>query len=135
MADTEQILHRYSTVAVVGMSTDPDKDAHNIPRELAAHGFHVIPVNPTVDEIDGERSYPSLADVTEPVEIVDVFRPAEEAPDIARQAVDVGAKVLWLQLGLRSAEARSIAESAGLEYVEDRCMRVERARFGIDKRT
>lgn len=133
MADTEAILTRLRTVAVVGMSTNPDKAAHGVPRALQAAGFRIIPVHPSADEIAGEKAYPRLADIPEPVDIVDVFRPADEAPGIARQAVDIGAKVLWLQLGLRSDEARAIAEDAGLDYVEDRCMAVERARFGIRK--
>lgn len=134
MAEPKDVLERYSTVAVVGMSADPEKSANGVPHALAAHGFRVIPVNPSHDEIDGLRSYPSLSDVPEPVEVVEVFRPAEEAPEIARQAVAVGAKALWLQLDLRSPEAREIAESAGLDYVEDRCMAVERALNRIDKR-
>lgn len=133
MADTEAILTRYRTVAVVGMSTNPDKSAHGVPRALQAAGFHVIPVHPSADEIAGEKAYARLADIPEPVDIVDVFRPVDEAPGIARQAVDIGAKVLWLQEDLRSDEARAIAEDAGLDYVEDRCMAVERARFGIRK--
>jgi predicted CoA-binding protein len=134
MADPQDVLERYSTVAVVGMSTDPDKPAQGVPLALRAHGFHVIPVHPRAEEIAGEQAYASLGDIPEPVEIVEVFRPSQEAPGIAREAVEIGAKALWLQLGLHSDEAREIAESAGLDYVEDRCMGVERARLGIDKR-
>ncbi len=133
MADPAEVLQRYSSVAVVGMSTDPDKPANSVPRRLKARGFRVIPVNPTTDEVDGERSYASLSEVPVPVEVVDVFRPASEAPEIAREAVEVGAKALWLQLGLRSPEAREIAESAGLDYVEDRCMGAESDKLDITK--
>lgn len=133
MADPQEVLRRYSTVAVVGMSDDPEKSANGVPHALAAHGFTVLPVNPSHEEIDGLRSYPSLADIDRPVEVVEVFRPAAEAPDIARQAVAIGAKALWLQLDLRSPEAREIAESAGLDYVEDRCMAVERALGKVEK--
>ncbi len=131
MTDTKDVLERYSTVAVVGMSTNPDKPSHGVPLALRSKGFHIIPVHPGAAEIAGERAYDHLADIPEPVEIVEVFRPAAEAPEIARQAVEVGAKAVWLQLGLRSEEARSIAESAGLDYVEDHCMGVERARHGV----
>jgi predicted CoA-binding protein len=133
MAQPRDVLQRYRTVAVVGMSADEDKPAGSVPRKLKARGFRVFPVNPTADEIDGQPAYPSLSDVPEPVEIVEVFRPASEAPAIARQAVESGARALWLQLGLRSDEARQIAESAGLDYVEDHCMGAESARFAIRK--
>jgi uncharacterized protein len=133
MAEPRDVLERYSTVAVVGMSRNHDKAANSVPRTLKARGFRIIPVHPKADEIAGEPAYPSLADIPEPVEIVEVFRPASEAPDIARQAVDIGAKALWLQLGLWSPEAREIAESAGLDYVENHCMGVESAQLHISK--
>jgi predicted CoA-binding protein len=133
MADPKTVLERAGTVAVVGMSTDPDKKAQTIPARLLRHGFRLIPVHPKADEILGLRAYRSLADIGEPVDVVQVFRPAEEAPEIARQAVAAGARALWLQTGLRSQAARAIAESAGLDYVEDHCMADERARYGIEK--
>jgi hypothetical protein len=122
-------------VATVGASTDIHKPAGGVPHHLKSIGFHVIPVNPNASEILGVRSFPSLLDVDEPVDIVQVFRPSQEAPDIARQAVEVGAKVLWLQLGITSDEARAIAGAAGLEYIEDRCMEQESRRLGIRKDT
>lgn len=134
MAEVKDVLERATTVAVVGCSTDPSKAAHRIPADLQAAGFRVIPVHPSADEILGEPAYRSLRDVPEHVDLVDVFRPAEEAPDIAREAVEIGADALWLQLGIRSEEARAIAESAGLAYVEDRCAGAERRRLGIAKR-
>jgi predicted CoA-binding protein len=133
MADPKTVLEQATTVAVVGMSTDFDKPAGHVPAQLRDHGFRIIPVHPEADEILGERAYPSLADVPGPVDVVEVFRPAEEAPDIARQAVAIGAKALWLQVGITSPAARGIAEDAGLDYVEDHCMGVERRRFGIEK--
>jgi predicted CoA-binding protein len=133
MSDPRSVLERYRTVAVVGASTDPEKAAHQIPRLLKEAGFRVIPVNPSADEILGERAYKTLADIPEPVEVVDVFRPADEAPAIARQAVEIGAKALWLQLGIRSDEARQIAEDEGLDYVEDHCMGAETRRHRIRK--
>jgi uncharacterized protein len=133
VTEPSKVLEAYRTVAVVGMSTDPDKDSHGVPLALRKAGYRIIPVHPKAQEIAGERAYPTLADVPEPVEIVEVFRPAEEAPGIAGQAVAIGAKALWLQLDIVSEEARRIAEEAGLDYVEDHCMGVERARLGIRK--
>lgn len=131
--DLRGILERSHAVATVGASTDLSKAAGDVPQSLKEIGFHVIPVNPNASEIFGDRSYSSLLDVEGSVDVVQVFRPAEEAPDMARQAVQIGAKVLWLQLGITSEEARQIAEDAGLEYVEDRCMARESRRFGIRK--
>jgi predicted CoA-binding protein len=133
MTATKDVLEQYRNVAVVGMSTDPEKPSHSVPLALRSAGFAVTPVHPSADEIAGERAYRSLADVPGPVEIVEVFRPAAEAPDIASQAVAAGAKALWLQLGITSDEARRIAEDAGLDYVEDRCMGVERAKYAVRK--
>ncbi|SFA92246.1 hypothetical protein SAMN05216266_102214 [Amycolatopsis marina] len=129
----ERILRQYRTIAVVGLSTNPDKAAHSVPAAMQAAGFRVIPVHPGAEEILGERAYRSLADVPEPVEVVEVFRPSPEAADVARQAVQVGAKALWLQQGIASAEARAIAEEAGLDYVEDICMAVVRSIAQIRK--
>lgn len=117
------ILDRARTVAVVGCSATPGKDAHEIPKFVADH-LTLYPVNPGATEIFGRKAYRSLAEVPRPIDIVNVFRPSEEAPGIARQAIAVGAKVLWLQTGLRSEEARRIATDAGLAYVEDACIRV-----------
>jgi len=128
-----QVLRDVSVIAVVGLSRDPAKAAHSVPAALQAAGFRVIPVNPEADELLGEKSYPSLAAIPEPVELVLVFRPARFAPAIAQQAVGIGAKAVWLQLGIASPEARRIAESAGLRYVEDHCAAVERARAGVTK--
>ena len=130
---TRRILLDYSTFAVVGLSSDPAKSAHSVPAALAAYGWRVIPVNPHADQLLGEQVYRRLADIPEPIEVVNVFRPAAEAADVARQAVEIGAKALWLQLGIVSARAREIATGAGLLYVEDRCTAVERARHSIRK--
>lgn len=133
MADPRTILEAATTIAVVGMSANENKSAFAIPAGLQSAGYRVIPVNPSADEILGEKAYPSLEEVAEPVDVVEVFRPAAEAPAIARSAVAIGAKALWLQKGIVSAEARDIAEQAGLAYVENLCMGVERARYGITK--
>jgi predicted CoA-binding protein len=133
MDATERILREFRTIAVVGLSRDPSKAAHNIPARMQRAGFRVIPVNPHVDEVLGEKSYPRLTDVPEPVEVVLVFRPSEQAAAVAKDAVAIGAKALWLQQGIVSEEARRLAEAAAMIYVEDRCMGVERAVHGITK--
>lgn len=100
---------------------------------LQERGFRVIPINPYAETLFGERVYRSLAEVPEKIDLVDVFRPAADAPEIARQAVAVGAKALWLQLDIRSNAARRIAEGAGLDYVEDECTGVTSSLFRIKK--
>ncbi|WP_020669840.1 CoA-binding protein [Amycolatopsis nigrescens] len=129
----EEVLAAADTIAVVGLSRDPGKAAHAVPAGLQAAGFRIIPVHPEADELLGEKVYRSLADIPEPVDVVEVFRPSPEAAGIAEQAVAIGAKALWLQQGIVSAEARRIAEAAGLDYVEDRCMAVVRAIAQITK--
>lgn len=131
--NAEEILEGAKTIAVVGLSRDPAKAAHGVPAALQAHGFRIIPVHPSATELLGEKVYRSLKDIPEPIDIVDVFRPSPEAPGIAREAVEIGAKALWLQQGIVSAEARRIAEEGGLEYVENRCTAVVRATAAISK--
>jgi uncharacterized protein len=130
-AAAEQILRNYDTITVVGASAHPQKEAHSVPARMQEFGWRIIPVNPHADEILGQRVYRTLADIDEPVGFVNVFRPSAATPDIARQAVAVGATALWLQLGITSAEARAIAEGAGLLYVEDRCLAIERAKLAL----
>jgi predicted CoA-binding protein len=132
--EPREILEYARTVAVVGASRDANKAGGSVPLALKAHGFKLFPINPTAKTLFGEPVYRSLAELPEKVDVVQVFRPAQEAPEIARQAVAIGARALWLQLGIKSEEARQIAEAAGLDYVEDRCMGVERALHQIDKR-
>lgn len=133
MDNTERILRDFRSIAVVGASRDPSKPAHAIPARLQRAGFRIIPVNPLVSSLLGEKSYASLADVPFGVEVVLVFRPSAEAAAVAKAAVAIGAKALWLQQGIVSDEARSLAEAANMLYVEDRCMGVERAVHGITK--
>lgn len=128
----ERILRTYDTITVVGASRHPEKEAHGVPALMRRHGWRIIPVNPYADEIFGETAYRTLARVPEQVGLVNVFRPPGQAPDIARQAVAAGATALWLQLGIASAEAREIAAGAGLLYVENRCLEIERRRLGLD---
>src|SRR3989454_9902725 len=120
----QAVLERATTIAVVGASRDPNKAGGSVPEGLQRRGFRIIPINPYAEPLFGERVYRSLLEVPDQIDLVDVFRPAADAPEIARQAVEVGAKALWLQEDIRSAEARRIAESAGLEYVEDECTAV-----------
>jgi uncharacterized protein len=133
MSSPEDILRAYSTIAVVGASRDPDKPAHDVPLQLKAAGFRIVPVNPHASELFGERAYATLREIPFPVEIVLVFRPSADTPPIARDAVAIGAKALWLQQGIRSSETRKIAETGGLEYVEDTCAAVVRSVARIRK--
>lgn len=119
------------TIAVVGASADGSKAAHRIPAYLQQQGYRIRPVNPRGGELFGEPVATSLSEVGGPVDVVDVFRPAEEAADIARQAVAIGAKVLWLQLGIADDEARRIAEDAGLTVVMDTCMGAAHRELGL----
>ncbi|MEO3818161.1 CoA-binding protein [Plantactinospora sp. B24E8] len=134
MRDAQQILADARVIAVVGASRDPSKPAHSVPLQMQRHGWQIIPVNPRADELFGERVYRSLAEIPHPVDLVDVFRPAEDAVQVVRDAVAIGAPAVWLQLGIVSAEARRIAEEAGVDYVEDRCLAVERAVGGLSRR-
>ena len=130
---SHEVLERARTIAVVGASRDPDKAGGSVPLGLQRRGFRVIPINPFAKELFGERVYRSLLDVPEKIDLVDVFRPAADAPEIARQAVAVGAGALWLQLDIRSEEARRIAEAGGLDYVEDECTAVVSSLYQIKK--
>jgi uncharacterized protein len=130
-----EVLARAKTIAVVGASRDPRKAGGSVPEGLQRRGFRIIPINPFADELFGERVYRTLADVPEKIDLVDVFRPAADAPDIARQAVAIGAKALWLQEDIRSEEARRIAEEAGLDYIEDECTAVVASLYRIKKAT
>ena len=136
MSDTdavvERILTSYDTITVVGASASLAKAAHGVPAHMQRHGWRIVPVNPTSPRVLGKTSYPTIADVPEQVGLVNVFRPSAATPDIARQAVAAGATALWLQLGIASAESRLIAQSAGLLYVEDRCLIIEQRRLGLD---
>jgi predicted CoA-binding protein len=122
-----QILEQARTIVVVGASRHEDKVAHTVPRQLQRHGWRVIPVNPYADEIWGERCYRRLADVPGPIDLVNVFRPSADATDVVRQAIAAGAGAIWLQEGITSPEGRRLAEAAGIDYVEDYCVAVERA--------
>lgn len=131
-AAVEQILRSYDTIVFVGASDATHKPAHYVPEHMRDHGWRIVPVNPRGATILGEQAYPSLADVPAPIGVVDVFRPSEQTPDVARGAVAAGATALWLQLHIASDEARQIAHDAGLLYVENRCMIIEQQRLGLN---
>src|SRR4051812_45117494 len=122
--DTElkRLLTEATTIAMVGASSNPDKTSHGIMQKLQSVGYRVIPVNPRETEVLGERSYPSLIDVPERIDIVDVFRRAEDTPAIADEAVTIGAKALWLQTGIVSEDAAARATAGGLIVVMDACI-------------
>jgi uncharacterized protein len=123
--DAAQILRDARTIALVGASPNPNKPSHGVMRYLLEQGYRVIPVRPRdCDEVHGIPCVASLAEIEEPIDLVDVFRRAEHAPQHAREAAEAGAKAFWLQLGLRSAEARELCEGAGVDYVEDACTAV-----------
>jgi uncharacterized protein len=125
----QSIINRAKRVAIVGLSPNELRASYFVGYYLRRHGYEVVPVNPREESILGVRSYPSLADVPEPVDVVDVFRAPDAVPEIAREAVAAGAGALWLQYGVISAEGAQIAVDGGLDVVMDRCMKVEHARY------
>ena len=124
-----RILQENKTVAMVGLSASWYRPSFFAAKYLQEHGYRVIPVNPRYEEVLGERCYPDLASIPEPVDVVDCFRRAEDIPPLAKEAVAIGAKVLWMQLGVENAEAEAIAEAGGLEVIANRCMKIEYARL------
>jgi len=124
-----RILKGSRTIAVVGLSAQWHRPSFFAAKYMQEHGYRVIPVNPTYPEILGEKSYKRLSDIPEPVDVVDCFRKSAEIPALAEEAIAIGAKVLWMQLGVESAAARARAEAAGLEVVENRCVKIEHGRF------
>jgi hypothetical protein len=119
------------TIAVVGASANESRPANRIPAYLQGQGYRIVPVNPRGGELFGETVRRSLAEIDEPIDVVDVFRPSAEAPEIARQAVALGARVLWLQAGIESDEAREIAEAGGLTVIMNRCMGATHGLLGL----
>jgi uncharacterized protein len=126
-----RIYRQTRTIAVVGASANPQKPAHKIPAYLRSQGYRIVPVNPRGGELLGERAYRSLLEVPAPVDAVDVFRPPAEAETVARDAVTVGAKVLWFQPGTHTEKAVRLAAEAGLEVVADHCMGETHGQLGL----
>ena len=119
------VLENFRVIAVVGMSRSSYKPAHGIPKFLKEHGYRIIPVNPKTEEILGEKCYPNLLAVPEEVEVVEVFRPSNEAPKIVDQAINKKVKAVWLQLGIMNDEAAEKARKAGIIFIQNRCMMIE----------
>ena len=133
--DVKQLLTDATTIAIVGASSNPDKASYGIMQKLQSVGYRVIPVNPRETEILGERSYPSLADVPEHIDVVDVFRRAEDTPGIADEAVKIGAKTLWLQTGIVSEDAAARAVAGGLTVVMDACIGATHSLLQVPRKT
>jgi predicted CoA-binding protein len=133
--ELKRLLTEATTIAMVGASSNPEKASYGIMQKLQKAGYRVIPVNPRETEILGERSYPSLIDVPERVDIVDVFRRPEDAPSIADDAVTIGAKALWLQEGIVSEDAAARAQAGGLIVVMDKCIGATHSLLGVPKKT
>jgi predicted CoA-binding protein len=119
----KEILSSAKTVASVGLSSNPEKESYGVAAYLMGHGYRVIPVNPTADEILGEKAYPDLASVPEKIDVVQIFRKSEDVPPVVDQAIKAGAKVVWMQEGIVNEEAAAKARAAGLQVVMDACMR------------
>jgi len=122
----EKILDSSRTIAVVGLSSKPDRPSYKVASYLKEQGYNIIPVNPTDKEILGKPCYPDLASISESVDVVDIFRRSEEVPPIVEEAIRIGAKAVWMQEGVINEEAAARAREAGLMVVMDRCMRKER---------
>jgi predicted CoA-binding protein len=132
--ELKQLLTSATTIAMVGASSNPDKASHGIMQKLQRVGYKVIPINPKETEVLGERTYPSLLDVDQPVDIVDVFRRPEDTPPIADDAVKIGAKALWLQSGIVSEEAAARAAAGGLTVVMDACIAATHSLLRVGKK-
>ena len=127
MSEIKDILSKYKSIAMIGVSNDPTKASTIVMKYMQKYGFKVFPVNPKAkgQKILGEEVFEKITDIKDTVDIVDVFRPSKEALDIAKDTVSIKAKVLWLQLGIKSEEAKKIVEENKIEYVEDRCTKME----------
>lgn len=118
-----EILEKYRNIAIVGLSPHAEKDSYRVGNYLIEHGYNVIPVNPTAMEILGKKSYPDLSSIPEKVEVVDIFRKSEDVVPVVKEAIKIGARVVWMQLGVINEDAALMAREAGLSVVMDRCMK------------
>ncbi len=130
MSTEADILRKYRTIAVVGLSSRPDRPSYGVARYLQQQGYRIIPVNPREREVLGEKAYPDLCSVPEPVEVVDIFRRPRNVPRVVAEAIAIGAKAVWMQLGIVHEAAARRAREAGLAVVMDRCMAVEHRKLG-----
>ena len=134
MDTVQEVIETCKTVAVVGLSPQPDRDSYAVAQYLQSQGYRIIPVNPRVEEVLGEKSYPDLKSIPEPVDVVDVFRRPEEVLPLVEQAVEIGVRAVWLQKGVVNQEAAALARAAGLMVEMDMCLECEvRKRKQSDK--
>ena len=136
MSEIKDILSKYKTIAMIGVSKDLTKTSTIVMKYMQKYGYKVIPVNPRAkgEKILGEDVYEKITDIKEPVDIVDVFRPSKEAFSIAEDTVKIGAKVLWLQLGIRDDDAKKLMKKNNIDYVENKCTKMEYQKFFLGKR-
>jgi hypothetical protein len=136
MSEIKDILAKYKTIAMIGVSKNPLRPSTIVMKYMQKYGYKVIPVNPRAkgEKILGEEVYEKIIDIKEPVDIVDVFRPSKEAFPIAEDTVKIGAKVLWLQLGIRDENAKKLMEKNNIDYVENKCTKMEYQKFFLGKR-
>ena len=135
MSDIKEILSKNKTIAMIGVSKDPSKPSTIVMKYMLKYGFRVIPVNPKAkgEKILGEEVFAKLEEIKIPIDMVDVFRPSKEALEIAKDTIKIGAKVLWLQLGISSNEAKEVVESNNIDYVENRCTKMEYQKIFLKK--
>ena len=129
MSAEAEILRKYHTIAVVGLSSDEARGSHGVSKYMQSAGYRIVPVNPVETEVLGEKAYPTVASIPAPVEIVNVFRRLEATPGVVDDAIAAGAKVIWMQPGVVNEKAAAKAREAGLEVVTDRCIRTEHRRM------
>jgi predicted CoA-binding protein len=136
MPEIKDILSKYKTIAMIGVSQNPSRPSTIVMKYMQKYGYKVIPVNPRIqgEKILGEEVFEKITDIKEPVDIVDVFRPSNEAYGIAEDTVKIGAKVLWLQLGIRDEEAKKLMYKNNIDYVENKCTKMEYQKFFLNKR-
>ena len=136
MSEIKNILSKYKTIAMIGVSKDPTKTSTIVMKYMQKYGYKVIPVNPSAkgEKILGEDVYEKITDIKESVDIIDVFRPSKEAFPIAEDALKIGAKVLWLQLGIKDENAKKLMEKNNIDYVENKCTKMEYQKFFLGKR-
>jgi uncharacterized protein len=127
--EIKAILAENRVVAVVGLSPKPERDSHRVAKYLQEHGYRIVPVRPKADEILGEKCYASLRDIPFPVDVVDIFRQVEAIPGIVEDAIAIGAKVVWMQLGLAENQSAQRAREAGLQVVMNKCIKIEHSRY------
>jgi len=125
MTNIRSLLDKTELIAVVGLSNDPNKASHRVAEFMQYHGYKIIPVNPNETSILGEKCYPNLESIPFAIDMVNIFRPAKDCPNIVKSAITIGAKSVWLQLGIVSEEAKELVEIARLDFVMDRCLKIE----------